>query len=121
MNLSAARVFVRNIEDAKAFYENIGLTLECYSSDTQVCIFNTGKTKLILELLTESESNSEQSLLGRFTGLAFDISDIFAKYEQLKLSGVEFSGQPEQQHWGGWLATFLDPSGNELQLVQYTD
>ncbi|ADZ89666.1 VOC family protein [Marinomonas mediterranea] len=121
MNLSAARVFVSDIEDAKAFYENIGLALECYNPDAQVCIFNTGKTKLILESVSENEPEFEQSLLGRFTGLSFDTCDITEKYERLRSSGVEFKGLPEQQNWGGWLATFLDPSGNELQLVQYTD
>ena len=28
-------------------------------------------------------------------------------------------GLPEQQVWGGSLATFLDSEGNALQLVQY--
>ena len=37
----------------------------------------------------------------------------------LKADGVSFVGPPEQQDWGGWLATMRDPSGNELQLVQY--
>ncbi len=31
---------------------------------------------------------------------------------------LEFSGAPEKQDWGGWLATFKNPAGNELQLVQ---
>jgi catechol 2,3-dioxygenase-like lactoylglutathione lyase family enzyme len=32
--------------------------------------------------------------------------------------GVAFTGLPEQQSWGGILATLRDPAGNELQLVQ---
>ena len=56
--------------------------------------------------------------MGRFTGLSFPVEDIHAKYRQLSAAGVEFSGEPERQYWGGWLATFKDPSGNGLQLVQ---
>jgi predicted enzyme related to lactoylglutathione lyase len=32
---------------------------------------------------------------------------------------VRFSSAPEEQFWGGWLATFADPAGNAFQLVQY--
>ena len=26
--------------------------------------------------------------------------------------------EPEQEEWGGWVATFADPDGNTLQLMQ---
>jgi predicted enzyme related to lactoylglutathione lyase len=31
---------------------------------------------------------------------------------------VEFIRQPEREQWGGWIATFKDPDGNILQLLQ---
>jgi uncharacterized glyoxalase superfamily protein PhnB len=37
---------------------------------------------------------------------------------ELSALGVAFTGLPEQQDWGGILATLRDPAGNELQLVQ---
>jgi uncharacterized glyoxalase superfamily protein PhnB len=40
------------------------------------------------------------------------------KYRELAAAGVEFSGEPEKQFWGGILATLRDPAGNELQIVQ---
>jgi uncharacterized glyoxalase superfamily protein PhnB len=38
--------------------------------------------------------------------------------ERLAEAGVEFLRQPEQESWGGWVATFRDPDGNTLQLLQ---
>ncbi len=38
---------------------------------------------------------------------AYDIQEAF--HELLK---------PEQESWGGWVATFKDPDGNVLQLLQ---
>ena len=46
------------------------------------------------------------------------VDDIHQEYERLKGQGVEFIRQPEQEHWGGWIATLKDPDGNILQLLQ---
>jgi predicted enzyme related to lactoylglutathione lyase len=48
----------------------------------------------------------------------FDVADIQTAYQTLKDHGVEFIRPPEQEHWGGWVATLLDPDGNMLQLLQ---
>jgi predicted enzyme related to lactoylglutathione lyase len=118
MNLGAVRVFVRDIAEAKAFYsQRLGLTVEAADEVHGFCMFDTGATKLIIEALGSEDSESRE-LVGRFTGLSFPVADVHAKHRQLAAAGVEFSGEPEQQHWGGWLATFKDPSGNSLQLVQ---
>lgn len=46
------------------------------------------------------------------------VSDIHATYRELTAQGVEFIRPPEREHWGGWVATFPDPDGNLLQLLQ---
>ena len=46
------------------------------------------------------------------------VSDIHATHKSLVSKGVAFSRPPEQEHWGGWVATFSDPDGNTLQLMQ---
>jgi predicted enzyme related to lactoylglutathione lyase len=118
MNLGAARVFVRDIGEAKVFYsQRLGLVVEAADEEHGFCMFDTGATKLIIEAIG-SEDGESRELVGRFTGLSFPVADIHAKHRQLSAAGVEFSGAPEQQYWGGWLATFKDPSGNGLQLVQ---
>ena len=44
--------------------------------------------------------------------------DIREAYKNLVAKGVEFVRPPEQEHWGGWVATLRDPDGNTLQLLQ---
>ena len=53
-----------------------------------------------------------------FGHLAYGVDDIYAEAKRLSEAGVEFIRQPEQESWGGWVATFKDPDGNVLQLLQ---
>jgi predicted enzyme related to lactoylglutathione lyase len=46
------------------------------------------------------------------------VDDIHHTHAALLAKGVRFLRHPEQEHWGGWVATFLDPDGNILQLLQ---
>lgn len=49
------------------------------------------------------------------------VRDIHAVYERLLDAGVRFSRTPAQEEWRGWVATFQDPDGNTLQLLQQPD
>ena len=44
--------------------------------------------------------------------------EIVEAHKRLKAAGVEFSRPPEREPWGGWIATFSDPDGNTVQLMQ---
>ncbi len=122
MNLSAVRIFVNDVAEAERFYvDQLGLTLETKDLDHGVCILNAGGPQLVIEAVAKDAPQDEQVLVGRFTGVSFAVGDIRSKHQQLSALDVQFSGEPEQQHWGGWLATLKDPSGNELQLVQLAD
>src|SRR5262245_66357541 len=46
------------------------------------------------------------------------VADIRATHARLAAAGVTFSRPPEQEPWGGWVASFADPDGNILQLLQ---
>jgi catechol 2,3-dioxygenase-like lactoylglutathione lyase family enzyme len=46
------------------------------------------------------------------------VDDIAATHARLRDAGVVFARPPEQESWGGWVATFADPDGNTLQLMQ---
>ena len=48
----------------------------------------------------------------------FAVADIAITHRRLVRSGVVFRRVPEQESWGGWVATFADPDGNTLQLLQ---
>jgi predicted enzyme related to lactoylglutathione lyase len=50
--------------------------------------------------------------------LNLTVADIQAAHTRLAAAGVVFSRAPEREEWGGWVATFADPDGNILQLMQ---
>lgn len=119
MPLSAARVFVRDIVAARQFYAGkLGLALKADGSPHGYCVFAGGETDIVVEAVGPDAPEEEQVLVGRFTGLSFSVADAAAAFDRLSAAGVAFSGLPERQPWGGMLATFSDPSGNELQIVE---
>jgi len=119
MQLAAARIFVWDVAEAKTFYtDKLGLVLTGMDAAKTVCIFDTGNTKLIVESIPRDAPEDDRALVGRFTGLSFAVADVQAHCKQLEARGVKLAGPPEQQSWGGWLATFEDPAGNRLQFVQ---
>lgn len=46
------------------------------------------------------------------------VDDIDATYGRLVTAGVDFIRPPEVEPWGGRIATFTDPDGNTLQLME---
>ena len=120
MKLSAVRLFVRELAPAKRFYADI-LRLRMTQEGAQhgYYAFESGGIHVVVELVADNAPPEDHVLVGRFTGISFAVSDINTEYRRLVACGVQFAGPPERQSWGGWLATFRDPSGNELQLAQY--
>lgn len=120
MQLNTARVFVRDLAGARAFYESVlGLTIKADGAQFGYCVFAAGATELVVEVVETEAPKEEQALVGRFTGLSFTVPDVRLKYAELLARGVRFTGEPELQVWGGVLATLVDPAGNELQIVQH--
>lgn len=119
MELNTARVFVKDIDIARYFYSSkLGLPLKADGSQHGYCVFKAGNTELVIEVVADDAPKEDRVLVGRFTGLSFNVKDINEKHRQLVALGVPFTGAPEKQFWGGILATLQDPSGNELQIVQ---
>ena len=119
MELNTARIFVRDIDHAKHFYNGkLGLPIKADGSKYGYCVFKAGSTELVVEAVAEDAPEEDKVLVGRFTGLSFTVQDAEAKHRELAARGVPFTGLPEMQLWGGILATLQDPSGNELQIVQ---
>ena len=119
MRLSTARIFVRDLEAARSFYrDKLGLALRAQSASLGYCVFESGAAQLVVEAVPDGAPDDEQVLVGRLTGLSFTVENVAAAYQHLVSLDVPFTGTPEVQAWGGTLATFKDPAGNELQLVQ---
>lgn len=120
MQLSALRLFVRDLAQARQFYRSVlGLPLLSDGSAHGYCVFRSAGIDIVVEAVPADAPADEQQLVGRFAGISFRVPDIEASHRALLDQGVAFSGAPERQAWGGWLATLLDPAGNQLQLVQH--
>ncbi len=122
MKLSAVRVFVHDLQAAHQFYAGqLGLWRTAGSPALGYCVYDAGPARLVVEAVAPDAPEDEHALVGRFTGLSFAVPDIEASYRELRSLGVHFLAAPETQAWGGVLATFTDPSDNQLQLVQNPD
>lgn len=74
------------------------------------------RVRLILSLhdaLTEAPASDPYRMI-----LNFQVDDCQATAARMEAAGVEFSQPATQLSWGGWVATFEDPDGNIVQLLQ---
>ncbi len=117
MRLAAARIFVSDLSPAIHFYATLLGPPTAVDPGTYA-VFNA-TADIVVETVPADAPPDDLALVGRFTGISFAVDDIDGTYERLRASGLRFAGGPELQGWGGRLATCIDPSGNELQLVQY--
>lgn len=121
MKLYALRIFVRDWAAACAFYgETLGLT-ERFRDDefgwVEYAFAEDGTGPCFgIERVDDGDVEGA-ALVGRFLGVSLQVADIAATYEALKGKGVVFTAAPEKQPWGGSLAHFKDPDGNELTLL----
>jgi predicted enzyme related to lactoylglutathione lyase len=117
--LAAVRLFVRDLNEAIAFYaKHFEWKPAAGGASQGYCVFDVGGIDLVVETVAHDASEEDQALVGRFSGLSFQVADVATTYERMRSNGVVFSGEPEKQFWGGTLATLLDPAGNGIQLVE---
>jgi len=50
--------------------------------------------------------------------IEFLVDDVDEAYKTLKGKGVRFVREPHDEPWGGRQATFTDPDGNVLEILQ---
>jgi catechol 2,3-dioxygenase-like lactoylglutathione lyase family enzyme len=120
MQLSAVRIFVRNLREAVAFYQtNFEWPAIADDPSAGYHVFDVGGVYLVIEPVTLDAPEGEQALVGRFTGISFRVDDVANVHARMRANGVVFTGEPEKQVWGGVIATLRDPAGNEIQLVEH--
>jgi extradiol dioxygenase family protein len=96
MNLSSARIFVRDLEEAARFYgEKLGFAQSAGGIEHGACIYETGGMQLVVEAVAPDAPQDEQALIGRYTGLCFAVDDIKSVHQHLLSVGVRFCGEPE--------------------------
>ncbi len=114
-DLAFTIVYVDDLERATAFYRDVvGLPL-AYSVPGWVQ-FDTSGAALVLHPKTPSQKEAPHS--ASLTHAAFQVEDLEAEYERLSDEQVKFSAPPASADFGKH-ATFLDPEGNEIDLLEW--
>ncbi len=107
-------IWTDNLKRLLAFYrDTLGLTPHSVHED--FVNFRFGGMRLNLGLHDEVKGRTREPYR---IMINLGVEDIHRQHTRLVERGVEFIREPEQEHWGGWVATFLDPDGNTLQLLQ---
>ena len=107
-------IWTDNLERLVAFYrDTLGLKLHSHHGDFVNFVF--GSVRLNLGLHDQVKGRSADPYR---TMVHLGVDDIHREHDRLRELGVQFIREPEQEEWGGWVATLLDPDGNILQLLQ---
>jgi len=96
------------------FYNDV-LRLPLHSRHDDFIAFELGEVRFNIGLHSEVGGQSKDPF--RFMP-HLGTDNIRSEARRLAEAGVEFIRHPEQESWGGWVATFKDPDGNVLQLLQ---
>jgi predicted enzyme related to lactoylglutathione lyase len=106
---------VRDLARACDFYENtLGLTPQFQDAEHGYASFDAGPIRLGIGRV----GDAQPELIGRHTGVGFDVDDLEAEHARLASAGVVFKMKPERQPWGGFMALMEDPDGNVFYLDQ---
>ena len=98
---------------ARFYRDRLGLTPRTAKAD--FVNFDWGGVRLSIGVHDRVTGQSRDPLRVMIN-LAVD--DIRAVHARLAGLGVVFTRPPEQEDWGGQVATFLDPDGNVVQFMQ---
>ena len=107
-------IWTANVERLGGFYRDV-LNMKPVSQRDGFMAFQFGDLRLTISTHSEVDDGAKDPLR-IMVNLAVD--DIHSEYQRLRRKGVEFLREPEKEHWGGYVATFKDPDGNVLQLLQ---
>ena len=107
-------IWTEHLDPMFHFYNDI-LRLPLHSRHDDFIAFELGEIRFNIGVHDQVKGPSQDSF--RFMP-HLGVDDIHLECRRLKDEGVEFIRPPEQEHWGGWVATFKDPDGNILQMLQ---
>ena len=108
-------VGVKALEPAVAFYrDTMGFEFLFCEPEFHFAQFKVGDM-----LFSLAEGAEETHGTGdRNTGIGFMVPDVDAAHAELAAKGVKFTMGPGKMPWGGYMAMFVDPDGNEFYLDQ---
>lgn len=116
--IHSVAIWTDDVRRLGAFYrDKLGLTVEVDSDEFMVFAApEPGATQLAIGKHSEVSGTSKEPFR---IMVDFLVSDCQAAFEELRAKGVEFTREPSIDPGDGFvIATFKDPDGNTLQLLQ---
>jgi len=105
--------YVSDLDRASRFYEET-LGLEKKYEYSSYVGFECGGVEIgLIPKPTEGQKTCQSS-----TSVEFLVDDVGKFCSELKAKGVRFVEELHEEPWGGKQASFTDPDGNTLQIVQ---
>ena len=115
MRISYVNVFVSDLSAALTFYKDaLGLVVQFSSPEHSYASLSAGDVRLGLAV----PGHGQAELIGRHTGIGFEVPDLEATHARLSQLGVKFTMPPTKQPWGGLMALVADVDGNIFYLDQ---
>ena len=113
-NVAGVIIWTENLEQLAAFYQEV-IGLKPHSVQPTFISYRFGEMRFSLGVHQQVSGLSREPYR---VMINLGVSNIHQVYERLKERGVAFIRPPQKEHWGGHVATFWDPDGNILQLLQ---
>jgi catechol 2,3-dioxygenase-like lactoylglutathione lyase family enzyme len=119
--LSLVTLGVRDLKNARAFYEALGWTTGAKPED-DVVFFQAGGIVVALwdrALLAEDSTVRDSGGWGGVT-LAYNVrspEEVDAVIEEARQAGATIGREPAETFWGGYSAVFLDPDGHPWEVA----
>ena len=107
-------IWTNNLERMTDFYKNT-LEFPVHSARPHFVAFEWGKMRFSIGAHDRVHGPAPDP---HRIMINLAVVDIHRTHETLSHRGAAFLRPPERESWGGWVATFTDPDGNILQLLQ---
>ena len=112
---------VRDLKNARAFYETLGWTTGA-GQDDDVVFFQAGCIVFALwdrGLLAEDSTVEDAGGWGGIT-LAYNVNsprEVDELIDEARRAGATIGREPAETFWGGYSALFLDPEGHPWEVA----
>jgi predicted enzyme related to lactoylglutathione lyase len=107
-------IITKNVLDLAKFYNSI-FNMSCELDSIHCYIIGPGLNIAIYDQGAAESDGMDFTNAGRnYTYIGFNVDDVDAEYERLKLLNVDILSEPKLWPWGAKSFSFHDPDGNMI-------
>ncbi|MBU0530730.1 MAG: VOC family protein [Candidatus Aenigmatarchaeota archaeon] len=114
------QIFVSDVKKAEKWYSEIlGMKLTERYPKFKCVLMRLNKTEFDIGTPTSEWGEGwDKVKIGGRTNIFFKTPDIKETIKKLKQKGVKFVEELSKRPWGEYKAVFIDPDGNEFNLIE---